>query len=163
MVPSSATYFSLQYPLLSSRSHSRWVRLLPRLLLSSILTSVFPLITCFGRRFLRKVWPIHLFSLLVIVCRIFLPSLTLCNTSSFLTRSVQLIFSIILQHHISKISRHFWSTVRSVPISAPKQPVLQMQHFASFFLKLKTSMLVKRAFLLTRDTHLMQQFIYYYK
>jgi hypothetical protein len=33
--------------------------------------------------------------------------LTLCNTSSFLTRSVQLIFSILLQHHISKLSRYF--------------------------------------------------------
>jgi hypothetical protein len=35
------------------------------------------------------------------VCRTFLSSLTLCNTSSFLTRSVQLIFSILLHHHIS--------------------------------------------------------------
>jgi hypothetical protein len=31
--------------------------------------------------------------------------LTLSNTSSFLTWSVQLIFSILLQHHISKLSR----------------------------------------------------------
>jgi hypothetical protein len=38
--------------------------------------------------------------------------LTMCNTSSFLTRSVQLIFSILLQH-ISKLSRYFWSTFRS--------------------------------------------------
>jgi hypothetical protein len=30
------------------------------------------------------------------VCRILLPSLTPCNTSSFLTRSVQMIFSILL-------------------------------------------------------------------
>jgi hypothetical protein len=36
--------------------------------------------------------------------------LILSNTSSFLTWSVQLIFSIILQHHISKLSRCFWST-----------------------------------------------------
>jgi hypothetical protein len=42
------------------------------------------------------------------VCRIFLSSLTPCNTSSFLTRSVQTILSILLQHHISKLSRHFW-------------------------------------------------------
>jgi hypothetical protein len=33
----------------------------------------------------------------------FLSSLNLCNTSSFLTWSVQLIFSILLQHHISKL------------------------------------------------------------
>jgi hypothetical protein len=44
---------------------------------------------------------------LLISCRIFLCSLTLSNSSSFLTRSVQLIFSIILQHHISKLSRCF--------------------------------------------------------
>jgi hypothetical protein len=40
--------------------------------------------------------------------------LTLSNTSSFLTWSVQLIFSILLQHHISKLSGCFWSTERSV-------------------------------------------------
>jgi hypothetical protein len=33
--------------------------------------------------------------------------LTLSNTSSFLTRSVKLIFSILLKHHISKLSRCF--------------------------------------------------------
>jgi len=36
------------------------------------------------------------------VCRIFLSSLTLYNTSSFLTRSVQMILSPFLQHYISK-------------------------------------------------------------
>jgi hypothetical protein len=44
--------------------------------------------------------------------------LTLCNTS-FLTRSVQLIFSILLQQHISKLYRYFWSTFRSVHVVAP--------------------------------------------
>jgi hypothetical protein len=34
--------------------------------------------------------------------------LTPSNTSSFLVWSVQLIFSILLQHHISKLSRCFW-------------------------------------------------------
>ena len=38
-----------------------------------------------------------------IICRIFLSSSTLCNASSFLTRPVQRIFSILLQH-ISKLS-----------------------------------------------------------
>jgi hypothetical protein len=37
------------------------------------------------------------------VCRIFLANLTLCDTSPFLIRSVQLIFSILLQHHISNL------------------------------------------------------------
>jgi hypothetical protein len=45
--------------------------------------------------------------------------MTLCNPSSLLTQSVQLIFSIFLQHHISKLSRYFRSTARSVPLSAP--------------------------------------------
>jgi hypothetical protein len=40
------------------------------------------------------------------VCRIFLSSLTLCNTFSFLTRSVQLI-SILLQHHTLKLATYF--------------------------------------------------------
>ena len=46
-------------------------------------------------------WPIQLAFRFLISCRIFLCSLTLSNTSSFLTWSVQLIFSILLQHHIS--------------------------------------------------------------
>ena len=45
--------------------------------------------------------------LLFISCRTFLCSMTLSNTSSFLTCSVQLIFCILLQHHISKLSRCF--------------------------------------------------------
>jgi hypothetical protein len=75
-----------------------------------ILRFGFPLITCFRRQFLRKTWPIQLAFLLFIVCRIFLSSLTLCNTSSFLTRPVQLIFSILLQHQVSKVASYFWST-----------------------------------------------------
>jgi hypothetical protein len=39
----------------------------------------------------------------LIVWRIFLPSFTLRNTASLFTRSVQLIFSILLQHRIYKI------------------------------------------------------------
>jgi hypothetical protein len=45
---------------------------------------------------------------------IFLCSLTLNNTSSFLTWSVQLIFSILLQHHISKL---FPLLARDSPLS----------------------------------------------
>jgi len=49
--------------------------------------------------------------------RIFLCSSTLSNTSSFLTRSVQLIFSILLQHHILKLPRYLRSTLRTVLVS----------------------------------------------
>jgi Zn-dependent protease with chaperone function len=50
-------------------------------------------------------WPIQFAIRLRSSCRIFLVSLTLSNTYLFLTWSVQLIFSILLQHHISKLSR----------------------------------------------------------
>jgi hypothetical protein len=39
--------------------------------------------------------------------------LTLSNTSSFLIWSVELIFSILLQHHISKLSRCLWFLIYS--------------------------------------------------
>jgi hypothetical protein len=55
-------------------------------------------------------WPIHLAFSLFILLNIF-HVLTLCNTASFLTRSVQLI-SIFVQHHILKLSRYFWYTFR---------------------------------------------------
>jgi hypothetical protein len=46
---------------------------------------------------------------LFIVLRIFLSSTTLCNTSSFITQSVQLIF-FLHQQDTSKLSRYFRST-----------------------------------------------------
>jgi hypothetical protein len=52
--------------------------------------------------------------------------LTLSNVSLFLSWSVQLIFSILLQHHILDLSRCFWSTARSVQVSAPYKAMLQM-------------------------------------
>ena len=57
--------------------------------------------------------------------RYFSPSL-LCKTSSFLTRSVQLIFPILLQHHILKLCRYFCSTFQRVQVSAPYNAVLKM-------------------------------------
>jgi hypothetical protein len=57
-----------------------------------------------------------------------------------------MIFSKHLQHHISKLTRNFWSTLRSVQVSAPYEAMFQMQHFTSIFLKCKFNLLVKRAF-----------------
>ena len=57
------------YPLLSLRSSSSFLRLLPCLLV----TSVSPFI--FRRQFLRKMWPIQLAFRFLIACRIFLCSL----------------------------------------------------------------------------------------
>ena len=54
---------------------------------------IFPSITRCRRQFLRKMWPIQVAFCLLISCSIFLCSLTPSDTSSFLTWSVQLIFS----------------------------------------------------------------------
>jgi len=75
--------FKWEYPLLSLRSSSSFLRLLPRLLATSISPFIFPSITCFRRQFLRKMWPIQLAFGFLISCRVFLCSLTLSNTSSF--------------------------------------------------------------------------------
>jgi hypothetical protein len=93
LMQSRASSFKWEYPILSPRSYSNFLRLLPRLLVTSIRPFIFPSITCFRRQFLRKIWPIQLAFRFLISCRIFLCSLTLSNTS-FLTWSVQLIFSI---------------------------------------------------------------------
>ena len=99
-VRSTASSFKWKYPLLSLRSSSSFLCLLSCLLVTSISSFIFPLITCFRRQFLCKMWPIQLAFRFLISCRIFLCSLTVSNTSSFLTWSVQLIFSIPLQHHV---------------------------------------------------------------
>ena len=121
IVRSRASSFKWQYPLLSLRSSSSFLRLLPRLLVTSISPFIFPAITCFRRQFRRKMWPIQLAFRFLISCRIFLSSLTLSNTSSFHTWSVQMSFSILLQHHISKLSGYFWSAAQSVQFSAKLQ------------------------------------------
>ena len=88
IVRSRASSFKWEYFLLSLRSSSSVLRLLPRLLATSISPFIFPSITCFRRQFLPKMWPIQLAFSFLISCRIFLCSLTLSNTSSFLTWSV---------------------------------------------------------------------------
>ena len=88
-VRSRASSFNWQYPHLSLRSSSSFLRLLPRLLVTSICPFIFPSITFCRRQFPRKMWPIQLAFRFLISCRIFLCSLTLSNTHSFLTRSVQ--------------------------------------------------------------------------
>jgi hypothetical protein len=120
-----ASSFRWEYPLLSLRSSSSFLHLLHRLPVTSIPRFIFPSITCCRRQFLHRVWPTQL-ALRFILCRIFLSSLTLSNTSSFLTWSVQLIFSILLQHHISKLPRCFWSATQSIQLSASYNAMLQM-------------------------------------
>ena len=104
-VRSNASSFNFNYPGISIRPSSSFLRLIPRLRVTSMLSSNFPSLMCFTRQFLRKMWPIQLVFLLFIVHKIFLSSLTLSNTS-FFTRSVQLIFSFY------KLPRHFWPVFR---------------------------------------------------
>jgi hypothetical protein len=115
IVRSRASSFKWEYHLLSLRSSNRFLRFLPCLPVTSIPPCIFPSITGCRSQFLRKMWPIQFAFRLRISCGIFLCSLTLSNTSSFLTWSVKLIFSILLQHYISELSRCFWSTARKRP------------------------------------------------
>jgi len=115
---SSASAFNFQYPFFTLKSRSSYLRLCHPLPVTSILPYIFPSITCFRRQFLCKMWPIQVAFLICIVCRSFLSSLTVCNISSFLTQSLQLIFSILLHHYVSKLPRCFWSTFWSVQFSA---------------------------------------------
>ena len=92
-----ASSFNWQYPLLYLRSSSSFLRLLPRLLVTSICTFMFPSITCCRRQFLRKMWPMQLAFRFLISCRIFLCSLTLSNTSSLLTWICFLMIQKLLQ------------------------------------------------------------------
>ena len=95
-----------------------------------------PSIKCFRKEFPHKMWPVQIAILLFIVCTTFLSSLTHCNTSSFLTWSAQLIFSILLHHHLLKLSRYFWSTFWSVKVPAPHKALLQMKFSLVCYLNL---------------------------
>ena len=85
IVRSRASSFKWEYPLLSLRSSNSFLRLLPCLPVTSTPPCIFPSTTCCRRQFLRKMWPIQFALRLRISCRIFLCSLTLSTTSSFLT------------------------------------------------------------------------------
>ena len=76
-VRSRATSFQWGYPLLSLISSSSFLRLLPRLPVTSTPPFIFPSITCYRWQFIRKLWPIQLAFHLFVSCRIFLCSLTL--------------------------------------------------------------------------------------
>ena len=76
----------------------------------------------------QEMCPVPWVLLCLFVPKILSSSLTPRNTSSFLTRSVQLIVSILLQHHISKPLTLFRSTFRIGWFSAPQKTALQMQH-----------------------------------
>ena len=82
---SRASSLNWHYSLLSLRSSSSFLRLLPRLLVTSICPFIFPSITCCRRQFLRKMWPIQLVFCFLILCTIFLCSLTLSICTQLVT------------------------------------------------------------------------------
>ena len=72
IVRSRAPFFKSEYPFLSLRSSSSFLRLLPRLFATSISPFIFPSIPCFRRQFLRRMWSIQLAFRLLISCRIYI-------------------------------------------------------------------------------------------
>jgi hypothetical protein len=124
-VRASVSLFIVQCLLFSLRSSSSCLHLLPRIPVTPSFSSVFPPITCFKIQFLRKLWPNQVAFLPYNVHRISIFYLNLRNTS-FFTRSTQLT-SILLQRHIGKLYKYFWSAFRNVKLSAAyKKVVLQM-------------------------------------
>ena len=108
-VRSSASSFNSQFPLVSLISSNNCVRLLHRLLVTSIFLSIFPPITCFRRKLLRQMWPIHLaflFSVYVGYSSQPWPNITLLISHT--TGPTDL--STLRQHNTSELSRYFWST-----------------------------------------------------
>ena len=82
---SSTASLNFQIPLVSWNTSSSYLSRLPRLPVTFIPSSIFPLITSFRRQFLRKMCPTEIAFLLITVPRTFLTSLTPFNIS-FLTR-----------------------------------------------------------------------------
>ena len=78
IVRSRASSFKREYPLLSLRSSSSFLGLLPRLLVTSISPFIFPSITCFRGQFLRKMWPIQLAFRFLISCSLTLICMYVC-------------------------------------------------------------------------------------
>jgi hypothetical protein len=96
----SASCFNVQYFIVSLRSCSSCLILLPRL----SVPSNFPSVSCFIKQFLRSIYPIQWACLHFIVGKMLLSSLTLRDTSKFFKRSVQLIFSSTIFQNILNIS-----------------------------------------------------------
>ena len=99
MVRSRASSFKREYPLLSLRSSSSFLRLLPRLLATSISPFIFPSITCFRRQFLRRMWPIQFYTN-------FIPNKFHFNITSKVTHYLHCLRAI-----------HCWATCEAMALS----------------------------------------------
>ena len=139
---SSPSSLNLQYPFFALSLARRCVHLLPRLPVTSILSSTFNSITCFRWQFLRKMWPIHL---------AFLPSFLLL----YVGYTFPPCLSIILLHFSHDQS--LWSPPQLSPaplktfqvllIYCPKWPSFSItESYARFSLKFTSNLLVKRVF-----------------
>ena len=110
-VQSSASAFNFRYPHVSLRSCSSCLRLLPHILITSIFPSILPPIPCFRMQFLCTMWPLQLAFLLLLYVGYSCPPWLYVILCHFVTWSVQLLLSILLQHHISKLLKYYLSTV----------------------------------------------------
>jgi hypothetical protein len=80
------------------------------------------------------------------LCWMFISSSTLCDTVHFSHDQSRWSY-IPLQHHISKLSRYFWSNFRTVQVPALHKSTPQMWHPNRFILEFKPNLLVRRVFL----------------
>jgi hypothetical protein len=132
----------------SLRSSDSCLRLLPRLPITSVLSYTFSSIMCSRRQFPRRMRPIQLVFLLVIVCRMSLSFMTLFHIS-FSNMSVQL---SVFRH--SSPALHL-KTCQVFLICFPKCPSFSaIQIHARFFHKFKSNLLVKRVFYIILHTYI---------
>ena len=128
--------FNSQYLILSLKSSTSYLLILPRLPVTSILPSIYPSITCFRRQLLRKIWPIQLAFRLCTVCRIFLSSSTL-RKIFFDSRTIG------PTDLLNPSTEPLFKTFQAFLIYFPKCP--KFQHHTKLYSKC-SSLLVKRAF-----------------
>ena len=110
-VRSKVSSFKRWYPLFSLRLSSSFLRLLPRLPVTSITPFIFRSITRCRRQFRRKMWPIQFAFRLRISCRIFLCSLTLLHIYIYIYIYIYDISSLMVNDltHILLMWRKWWA------------------------------------------------------
>jgi hypothetical protein len=125
-VRSRASSFRWEYPLLCLRSPSSFLRLLPRLPVTSTHSFTFPSITCRRRQFLRKMWPIQLAFRLLISRRISSAPWLLVLLLHFSYDRSKWSSVSFSSTTFKNFPGCFWSTARSVYLSAPCKATHQM-------------------------------------
>ena len=124
----SASSFSFQYLLLFLKLSKNFVLLLPIPFTLVIYLSILLWI----RQFPLRICLVQL----VLLCRILFRSVVFSSihsrTSSLVTFSDHIIFSILLQYHSSKLSKYFHYNFLSVQVSEPNK--LQKWHLTNFVL-----------------------------